>query len=202
MNRLHLLVTGASFAALLAACPKDSPLTTDGGAGDNGGTVDGRADLGPSDTGGEGGPGAGGGSGLDLPRCLQDLLQACPARGGCVQQNGALPQICYDSGVRVNYTISGTCMSTGRSVAEVTSADGTPCYSLETSNVFPQHACEDGNYTWRTPAGQVVATGTFEYGAGTYIRIQCEATGEMTMCDPSNCPVNFPFGNCASGLCP
>jgi hypothetical protein len=71
--------------------------------------------------------------------------------------------------------------------------------------VFPASACEQGDYFWRNPAGELIASGNFSSGSGTRVTITCAADGDSMSCDPSTCPSEIPlFGNrdCSVGACP
>ena len=65
-------------------------------------------------------------------------------------------------------------------------ADGTPCYSFETTLI----GGEVLQYVWKDPSGQVVATGSF-----VPTQVVCESGGQTSTC-------NDAAGNPSAGCCP
>jgi hypothetical protein len=146
-----------------------------------------------SGTGGTGG--TGGAVRLELPDCVQALVAACPANAlGCIVEStdgGFGAEICYPSGVRA--TLSGIVESTGSGprVVQVTKADGSPCYSMETS-LF---GGEVYRYLWKDAGGQTVATGSYDpFGNPTHT-ISCAGGGQTRSC---HSPPSPPTGACCS----
>ena len=76
--------------------------------------------------------------------------------------------------------------TSGNKVAHVRKADGTPCYSFETTLI----GGEVLQYVWKDPSGQVVATGSF-----VPTQVVCESGGQMSTC-------NDAAGNPSTGCCP
>jgi hypothetical protein len=192
-----------------------------GGAGGDGAGTDGGAGRGcGGDTGGSVGTGGTGGAAkFGLPDCVQALVASCPTSGTCVSEetDAETPSPrCFSCGVRV--TFEGHIFGTGGTeVAYISNADGTPCYSFQTSVL----GGEVFLYVWKDPAGQVVATGRM--GAdptatpspgtpGPYGQIQCEGGGQMSACfGGDSCCDIAALGNatcagqrisCATGACP
>jgi hypothetical protein len=216
-------------------------------AGASGGT---GAVGGSSQSGGAGGAtaGAGGGSGgiggggqnggidggvptLELPKCVSDLLAACPTTGSCVRSENDAGQVdmCYGvdggagggGGVRTVFTPSHDpamdCGFTGAGTTVVSKADGSPCYSFEAHE--PQTMdCETHTWTWRDASGQVVATGSLTFVPHLTSQITCAVGGAKTTCteraqSPStsccnvsasglSCQAGAQPSTCVAGACP
>jgi hypothetical protein len=147
---------------------------------------------------------------LELPACVKNLVAACATTGTCTSEGtaGTVSDLCFASGVRASFTgeFAGT---SGSKTVSVTKADGSPCYSFETS----LHGGEQLQYTWKDATGQVVATGSNSGGFGTpSVQIMCAGGGETKTCDFSTdtCCDLTNLGNatcvspvsCTSGTCP
>jgi hypothetical protein len=165
----------------------------DGANGGHGGA--GGSSTGGSDAGGSamGGSGAGGRTDLVLPDCVQALVASCQPAGACVSElvdGGAWSELCFSSGVRA--TTEGDFVGSGGSkVISVSRADGTPCYSFQTTLI----GGELYQYVWKDAAGQVVATGSEGPFATPTAQLTCAVGGQTTTCNGSF--VN-PTGACCS----
>lgn len=203
-----------------------------GAASCNSGLLDGSCTSGSCSTTGRGGMGgsagrggAGGSTGmggttgaaqLELPDCVKNLVAPCATSGACKVEAidaGAAKNTCYASGVQVSQ--SGVVYSSGPTTVKtfsVTKADGSPCYSLETSLI----GGEVYRYVWKDAAGEVVATGSDDRFTNPTNTITCANGGQTRTChspsiNPTGacCTLNE-FGNatcsnsipCPAGTCP
>lgn len=149
---------------------------------------------------------------LELPACVKNLVAACATAGTCTSEGtdtGAVSELCFASGVRASFTgeFAGT---HGTKTVSVTKADGSPCYSLETS----LSGGEILLYAWKDAAGQVVATGRNNGGLWTECHeIMCADGSETKTCDGNStgaCCDLTNLGNatcvspvsCTAGTCP
>jgi hypothetical protein len=162
------------------------------------GSVGGSGGRGGS--GGSGGSGSGGGRGgtggsvdLKLPDCVQALVASCQPGGTCVSEltdGAAWSQLCFSSGVRA--TTEGDFVGSGGSkVISVSKADGTPCYSFQTTLI----GGELYQYVWKDAAGQVVATGSEGPFSTPTAQLTCAVGGQTTTCNGS---IVNPTGACCS----
>ena len=198
---------GASGGSGAAGMRMGAAGTGAGDAAGSGAAGMGAAGAGSAGTTGtsDGGTGGTGGSPLTLPPCLQQLMTACPTQGACVRESG---RICYASGAKVVLESEVACsgMQVGNRQYRVLRTDGSLCYTLEISALIPWHACEDGHYTWRDPAGQVVATGGFYYSGMSGRSASCAQSGQGVSCQNQDCR-NVPFpglgeeASCIPGSC-
>jgi len=135
---------------------------------------------------------------------LRELFASCESDGKC--RSAGNDVYCYASGARAEYTVpSGSCGDAGRFEVRVTKPDGSLCFTFEVLGVASQSACEQGDYFWRNPAGELIAIGNFSNGSGRRVNITCAANGDSMSCEPATCPTELPlFGNpeCAPGDCP
>jgi hypothetical protein len=86
-------------------------------------------------------------------------------------------------------------------VLNVTNADGSPCYSFETTwgHVVPNMDVEM-SYTWRDPAGRVVATGsTFSIDLMTSTGITCTSGAHVSCQSRQTSSVGPPTPCCTLG---
>ena len=121
---------------------------------------------------------------LELPGCLRDLLAPCAPEGACVtppMQGGA--NVCFETGVRVSRDDVGD-SATCRTVARVSKADGTLCYTYEFM-AGVMYACELAGHTWKDAAGNVVATAHSSAYPNWGVTITCAATGDIAACGGS-----------------
>jgi hypothetical protein len=104
---------------------------------------------------------------------------------------GFASEICFPSGVRATFSGNAVVSSAGPKIVHVTKADGSPCYSIETS-LF---GGEVTRYVWKDAAGQTVATGSNDpYGNPTH-QITCVGGGQTRSC---HSPPFSPTGACCS----
>lgn len=178
------------------------------GGGAGGGAAGGAGGGGRGGAGGTGAAGATAGL-MQPPPCLRDLFAACPTEGACQARktDGGIPeQQCFASGVKVLYSGNQSCSEQiAMSLVQVRRADGAPCYTLEVSLSPRAQACEQSQYTWRNPAGHIVATGSTSAGMGLMLNVQCATTGASMSCSGAGCPPSwFPVtaSNCVPGSCP
>jgi len=95
---------------------------------------------------------------------------------------GPLTAACFDSGVRATFAPVDDPTTCGEHVvAQVTRADGSPCYSYEKYGVTVTR-CEGTAYIWRDAAGQVVATGTSNPYSNPTHQITCANGGQKKVC--------------------
>lgn len=208
----------AILAVLLLAC--SSRTLGDTGTGGGGGAVTGEGGVGSIACGGSigtgGSTGAGGSTGTggtgdsELPDCVKALLASCATNGACVPARpdaSAASDVCFASGVRASFSDPAI----GTQVVRVTKADGSPCYSFETTEV-PSSDLQTRLYTWKNSVGQVVATGrsvSIDAMGGADVTCAC---GGQTSCNfsyvpggpPAPCCTINKFGNatCAGPFCP
>jgi hypothetical protein len=146
----------------------------DGGAGGSGGGATGGATSGAGGTGGWTNV-------LELPDCVKVLIAPCNASGTCtyerVDGGGSAYMECFESGVRASSI--GQLVGGGTIVVRVSKADGSPCYSFETSSGLDD---ENPGYLWKDAAGQIVARGrTNQFGMPS-LQITCESGSEIRAC--------------------
>jgi hypothetical protein len=173
-----------------------------GGAGGSGvgGTGVGGTSAGGTGVGGTGVGGNSGGSGLQVPGCLVDLLASCAPQGTCTSgatDANMVSPVCFASGVRAALSHGQSADSCGGTtqVVDVTKADGSPCYSFEWYGALSQ-GCEGFRYTWKDASGAIVATGTQNYYAVPTLSITCAANGEAQSC--TDRPVTGPSDPCCA----
>jgi hypothetical protein len=185
------------------------PPGTSGGAGAGGvNAMGGRGGAGGGGRGGSSGGATGGAAGqgyndLTLPDCVTTLIASCATAGMCTAVRpggGATSDIYFASGVHVAYT--GALAKDGDTqVLNVTNADGSPCYSFETTwgHVVPNMDVEM-SYTWRDPAGRVVATGsTFSIDLMTSTGITCTSGAHVSCQSRQTSSVGPPTPCCTLG---
>jgi hypothetical protein len=204
---------GGTGGALTGEGPGNGGQGGTGGTTGPGGTTGTGGTMGPGGTTGTGG--TGGAAKLDLPDCVQALVAACPTTLFCVvatTDGGFASDICFQSGVRATFSGNITGTGSGPKVVQVTKADGSPCYSMETS-LF---GGEVYRYVWKDAGGQTVATGSYDpFGNPTHT-ISCAGGGQTRTCHAPPvsggggcCSLNE-LGNatctapppCAAGICP
>jgi hypothetical protein len=199
-----------------------------GRGGNGGGVVVGRGGMGGA-AGGAGGLGGGatsrGGNGggvpftaNDLP-CLKTLFADCPTEPGTCQfvnvgiggaQGNSSGHLCYASGTTANtFLVERDCNSdrTGqnRYYGEVHRPDGTLCYTfLRTCEC--SSACEITQFTFRSAAGDIIATGQRSGERTTFSCVTgetCPAAGAGGNGGSSpSCIPFLPGLQCVEGTCP
>jgi hypothetical protein len=170
----------------------------------------------PGDGGTGGGGSGGGGAGGSVattwapPSCLGDLFAACPMDGECHYAAGVGLEYCFASGTSVDYVTSHTCGASDVTSDKYTvnKSDGSLCYTFE---AVWHPSCEFvAQWSWKNAAGEVVATGSGDWGQGTHAGVQCAAGGASVTCSGGSCPFSGltgalgPFGptTCSAGTCP
>ncbi len=207
MNAIARIGLGATLGLLALGCSGGSLGTA--GTGGTGGVLTGE---GPGNGGQGGGTGgAGVGEPLELPGCLRDLLGPCAPQGRCVidSPSAGSSNSCFETGVRAagssGVTGPGICSNSGV-VINVSKADGTPCYTYESSY---DASCFGTQYVWKDIAGNVVARGTSSSSPEWHVEITCAATGEAATCgEPRTLPLpngccgvsNFGAAACTAGV--
>ena len=123
---------------------------------------------------------------LQLPGCLSDLLASCPTAGTCSFSSSATgepPEVCFASGVHAAFSSMDApdACNVGVHIVTVTTAAGTPCYSME-SFVDSGMVCEGVRYTWKDASGQVVATAVENGFSTPRLVVTCASSGEKRSC--------------------
>jgi hypothetical protein len=131
---------------------------------------------------------------LELPDCVKNLVAPCATSGTCKVEAidaGAAWNTCYASGVNVSQM--GEFVGTsGTKTIRVTKADGSLCYSFDTSLI----GGEVYQYIWKDATGQTVATGRNDpFGNPTHA-ITCASDGQVKTCHSP--PFNSPPGACCT----
>lgn len=167
------------------------------GAGrtDGGGMTDGGGDM--------------SGGLLTLPKCVSDLLAACPPIAPCVYSlgDGGAESVCFavgadgavGGGARATVTTVAVSPNGPGSIITVAKADGSPCYSFEYLRPT-QYDDMVSTWTWKDANGHEVASGSLSLtpgpAGGEFSNVgvvTCAAGGAETSC-------RVPYGS-ASRCC-
>ena len=221
MNMRHLALLGSMFVTGLVmsgACGDNGSSGSGGhgGSAAHGGTGGKAGATGSSGgmkgtVGGHvgstgGGTGAGGASCMNIPPCLQFLVNCSPS-GTCMSQTtvtlsppSATVSKCYSDGVKEATTgsLSGTTVTTGRTTV---SRNGTFCYTYDLSLGAGGATGANSSLVFKNASGATLATvvsanattTTFSCGGQTYqVPSSCTAAvaaaGTATSCAAGTCP--------------
>jgi hypothetical protein len=189
MRHVHaVLVLGLA----VASCGGTDPLRGDANAGAGGGRAGGAS----------GGGGAGGDAGAtDQASCLGALRVACPEEGACryVPTDGGGPtRYCYENGVQVEASHTGSCAGDSHTVVTVRKPNGSVCYTYE---AFQGYICESTTAGWTDASGAQIGIYSSSI-QGTTFQCGSEAPADCTGacssgpvfgsmpsgCEPTGCP--------------
>jgi len=191
----------------------DGGGTTDGGGKtDGGGMTDGGGDM--------------NGGLLTLPKCVSDLLAACPPIVPCVYSlgDGGSESVCFAVGADGGLGVAGGARATVTtvpvsptgpgSITTVTKTSGSPCYSFEYLRPT-QYDDMVSTWTWKDANGRVVASGSLSLSPGPAVGefsnvgvITCATGDTETSCRvpygsmPRCCDVYYGAAACPDGVNP
>lgn len=192
MATMKLETVGLALVMALSSLACSSGTLTTGnpgvaGTGGSAGAVAGTAGAGGMASGGIGsGVGGTAADGFLQPRCISDLIRACDPQDSCTREAGdagAVANLCFASGVHAAFTSTpGSAGCGDGSIVTVTKADGTPCYSFESTFSYSMD-CQGTRYAWRDAAGTVVATGFSNPHSNPTLTITCSDSGMDSHCN-------------------
>lgn len=143
-----------------------------------------------------------------FPKCVATLMIGCEPQGACVQQRaggggggGGGNNVCYANGVKFIQSMVFNGMGGGATnVTRVTRADGTLCYSMESSG-GGRNGGNGGLIVYRGPTGAMVATASLDQ---QFLAVACP--GEPPQVVASSCQPGLSGGRgggptCGQGMC-
>jgi len=143
------------------------------------------------------GTGGAGGAGQCFPACLDSLVQPCQTTGTCTYAVSLSPigaNFCFGNGVKAQ-NVSGVPLTT----STVRTADGSVCYTLETSI-----GNAGTSYAWKNPAGSTVATATVASATSNMMTVMCEGMTHEVALNSAACEgqsAQPSITNCTVGTC-
>ncbi|MES1204487.1 MAG: hypothetical protein ABUS79_00995 [Pseudomonadota bacterium] len=173
----------------------DANAGAGGGAGAGG--ASGASGGGGADGGAAGADGGGAAGATDQASCLSALLAACPEQGACryVPPDGGGPtRYCYENGVQVEASHTGSCAGDSHTVVTVRKPNGSLCYTYE---AFQGYICESTTAGWKDASGAQIGIYSSSI-QGTTFQCRTEAPAACT----GACSSGPVFGSMPSGCAP